>query len=245
VLAKALGSQLCEIYKDVDGVYSADPRIVRKARPIKEISWEEMIELSKQGAQVLQSRASEFARKYDIKVLVKNAHTNARGTLIWRGSKVEQPIVRAVTSDQDIVKVVLQEVPDRPGIAARVLKTLTEQNVNIDMIIQSMRSGDFNTMAFTVQASDLAKLKQDILKSRSEAREITIERAIAKISIVGVNLTATPAIAATLFETLANEGINIDMISASNSRISVVIDSKKVRLAVNAIHSAFSLEEIE
>ena len=245
VLAKALGSQLCEIYKDVDGVYSADPRIVRKARPIKEISWEEMIELSKQGAQVLQSRASEFARKYDIKVLVKNAHTNARGTLIWRGSKVEQPIVRAVTSDQDIVKVVLQEVPDRPGIAARVLKTLTEQNVNIDMIIQSMRSGDFNTMAFTVQASDLAKLKQDILKSRSEAREITIERAIAKISIVGVNLTATPAIAATLFETLANEGINIDMISASNSRISVVIDSKKVRLAVNAIHSAFSLGEIE
>jgi len=244
VLAKALGSQLCEIYKDVDGVYSADPRIVKDARPIKEISWEEMIELSKQGAQVLQSRASEFARKYDIKVLVKNAHTNARGTLIWRGSKVEQPIVRAVTSDQDIVKVVLQEVPDRPGIAARVLKTLTEQNVNIDMIIQSMRSGEFNTMAFTVQANDLAKLRQDILKARSEAREITIEREIAKISIVGVNLTATPAIAATLFETLANEGINIDMISASNSRISVVIDSKKVHLAVNAIHSAFNLEEI-
>ena len=244
VLAKALGSQLCEIYKDVDGVYSADPRIVPNARPIKEISWEEMIELSKQGAQVLQSRASEFARKYDIKVLVKNAHTNARGTLIWRGSKVEQPIVRAVTSDQDIVKVVLQEVPDRPGIAARVLKTLAEQNVNIDMIIQSMRSGDYNTMAFTIQASDLEKLKQDVLKSRSEAREITVEGAIAKLSIVGVNLTATPAIAATLFETLANEGINIDMISASNSRISVVIDNKKVSLAVNAIHSAFSLEEI-
>ncbi|CCU85390.1 Aspartate kinase [Mesotoga infera] len=244
VLAKALGSQLCEIYKDVDGVYSADPRIVPNARPIKEISWEEMIELSKQGAQVLQSRASEFARKYDIKVLVKNAHTNARGTLIWRGSKVEQPIVRAVTSDQDIVKVVLQEVPDRPGIAARVLKTLSEQNVNIDMIIQSMRSGDYNTMAFTIQASDLDKLKQDVLKSRSEARKITVEGAIAKLSIVGVNLTATPAIAATLFETLANEGINIDMISASNSRISVVIDSKKANLAVNAIHSAFSLEEI-
>ena len=244
VLAKALGSQLCEIYKDVDGVYSADPRIVPNARPIKEISWEEMIELSKQGAQVLQSRASEFARKYDIKVLVKNAHTNARGTLIWRGSKVEQPIVRAVTSDQDIVKVVLQEVPDRPGIAARVLKTLAEQNVNIDMIIQSMRSGDYNTMAFTIQASDLDKLKQDVLKSRSEAREITVEGAIAKLSIVGVNLTATPAIAATLFETLANEGINIDMISASNSRISVVIDNKKVSLAVNAIHSAFNLEEI-
>ncbi|WP_367362722.1 ACT domain-containing protein, partial [Mesotoga sp.] len=118
------------------------------------------------------------------------------------------------------------------------------QNVNIDMIIQSMRSGEFNTMAFTVQANDLAKLRQDILKARSEAREITIEREIAKISIVGVNLTATPAIAATLFETLANEGINIDMISASNSRISVVIDSKKVHLAVNAIHSAFNLEEI-
>jgi len=244
VLAKALGSQLCEIYKDVDGVYSADPKIVPNARPIKEISWEEMIELSKQGAQVLQSRASEFARKYDIKVLVKNAHTSARGTLIWRGSKVEQPIVRAVTSDQDIVKVVLQEVPDRPGIAARVLKTLAEQNVNIDMIIQSMRSGDYNTMAFTIQASDLEKLKQDVLKSRSEARKITVEGAIAKLSIVGVNLTATPAIAATLFETLANEGINIDMISASNSRISVVIDNKKVSLAVNAIHSAFNLEEI-
>jgi len=244
VLAKALGSQLCEIYKDVDGVYSADPRIVPNARPIKEISWEEMIELSKQGAQVLQSRASEFARKYDIKVLVKNAHTNARGTLIWRGSKVEQPIVRAVTSDDEIVKVVLQEVPDRPGIAARVLKTLAEQNVNIDMIIQSMRSGEFNTMAFTIHGSDLSKLKQDILKTRSEAKEITVESSIAKLSIVGVNLTATPAIAATLFETLANEGINIDMISASNSRISVVIDSNMVHLAVNAIHSAFSLEEI-
>ncbi|NLT46162.1 aspartate kinase [Mesotoga sp.] len=244
VLAKALGSQLCEIYKDVDGVYSADPRIVQKARPIKEISWEEMIELSKQGAQVLQSRASEFARKYDIKVLVKNAHSNARGTLIWRGSKVEQPIVRAVTSDDEIVKVVLQEVPDRPGIAARVLKTLAEQNVNIDMIIQSMRSGEFNTMAFTIHGSDLSKLKQDILKTRSEAKEITVESSIAKLSIVGVNLTATPAIAATLFETLANEGINIDMISASNSRISVVIDSNMVHLAVNAIHSAFSLEEI-
>ena len=245
VLAKALGSQLCEIYKDVDGVYTADPSIVASARPIKEISWEEMVELSRQGAQVLQSRASEFARKYDIKVLVKNAHSNARGTLIWRGSKMESPIVRAVTSEESIAKVVLHSVPDRPGIAARVLRTLAEQNVNIDMIIQSMRSGEVNTMAFTVHRADLVNLNREILKKRSDALEITIEEAIAKVSIVGINLTSSPAIAATLFDTLANEGINIDMISASNSRISVVIDSQKSAIAVKAIHSAFSLEEIE
>jgi aspartokinase/homoserine dehydrogenase 1 len=158
---------------------------------------------------------------------------------------MESPIVRAVTSEESIAKVVLHSVPDRPGIAARVLRTLADQNVNIDMIIQSMRSGEVNTMAFTVHRADLVNLNREILKKRSDALEITIEEAIAKVSIVGINLTSSPAIAATLFDTLANEGINIDMISASNSRISVVIDSQKSAIAVKAIHSAFSLEEIE
>lgn len=241
-LAYSLGADLCELYKDVDGVYTADPRIVKNARVIKELSWEEMIELSRHGAQVLQARAAEFARKYGVKVLIKNAHKETRGTLIWEGTKVENPIVRAVTFEDGMAKVVLKDVPDKPGVAARIMRTLSQMGVNIDMIIQGMKNGEYNTVAFIVPESQLGKLDIDLLKTRSEAKEIIIEKGLAKVSIVGVNLTSTPEISATLFETLANEGINIDMISASSSRISVIIDGKYVEDAVKAIHSRFELD---
>ena len=243
-LTHSLGADLCEIYTDVDGVYTADPRMEKNARLIKELSWEEMIELSKHGAQVMQARAVEFARKYGIKILVKNARYDARGTLIWEGYKMEEPIVRAVSSEKNIIKIVLHEVPDKPGVAARVLRTLSDQNITIDMILQSMRSGNVNSMAFIIPDSELERFDSTLMKKRSGAKEIIVEKEYAKVSLVGVNLTASPDIAATLFETLANEGMNIDMISATNSRVSVILKSDKIKDAVHAIHSSFRLDEV-
>lgn len=240
-LTYSLGLEVCELYKDVNGVYTADPTIVKEAKIIKELSYEEMIELSKQGAQVLQSRAAEFARKYRIKVLIKDAHNEKRGTLIWEGSKMEKPIVRAVTSDESIIKVVLYNVPDKPGVAARVMRNLAEQKISIDMIIQSMREQNVNSMSFIMQKKEFDRLNIDDLKDKSEAEKIIVEDSFAKVSIVGINLTSSPIIAAELFETLANDGINIDMINAGISRISVVIDGKKVQDAVISIHSRFNL----
>lgn len=240
-LTYSLGLEVCELYKDVNGVYTADPTLVKSARIIKELSYEEMIELSKQGAQVLQSRAAEFARKYGIKILIKDAHDENRGTLIWEGSKMEKPIVRAVTSDESIVKVVLYNVPDKPGIAARVMRNLAEQKVSIDMIIQSMREQNVNSMSFIIQKNEFDRLNINDLKEKSQAEKIIVEDSFAKVSIVGINLTSSPVIAAELFETLANDGINIDMINAGISRISVIIDSRKVQDAVISIHSRFNL----
>jgi aspartokinase/homoserine dehydrogenase 1 len=242
-LAHSLGADVCEIYTDVDGVYTADPRLVKNARLIKEISWEEMIELSKHGAAVLQARSAEFARKYEIKVLIKNAHKETRGTLIWEGKTMEEPIVRAVTSEDQITKVVLYEVPDRPGIAATIMRTLSDQHITIDMIIQSMRTGAVNTMAFIIPNAEMPKLKVDVLKKRSAAKEIIIEKNFAKVSVVGVNLTSSSEIGAILFETMAKAGINIDMVIANNSRISTIIDKNKVEDAVKSIHSTFRLDE--
>ncbi|MDI3472497.1 MAG: bifunctional aspartokinase / homoserine dehydrogenase 1 [Thermotogaceae bacterium] len=241
-LAHSIGADICELYKDVDGIFTADPRIVENTRPIKELSWEEMIELSRHGSQVLQARAAEFARKYGVKVVVKNFNSNWRGTLIWEGSKVEEPVVRAVTIDSDVVKVVLKNVPDKPGVAARIMRTLSQNEINIDMIIQSMREGKYNSIAFIMPSSELENLDTELLKERSQAQEVIIEKDISKVSVVGVNLTSTPKIAAAIFETLANEGINIDMISASNSRISVIISKESANEAVKAIHSRFDLD---
>ncbi|MCD6545708.1 MAG: aspartate kinase [Thermotogae bacterium] len=241
-LAHSVGADICELYKDVDGIFTADPKIVKDAKPIKELSWEEMIELSRHGSQVLQARAAEFARKYGVKVVVKNLNSNSRGTLIWEGSKMEGPVVRAITADSDVVKVVLKKVPDKPGVAARIMRTLAQNEVNIDMIIQSMREGQYNSIAFIMPSAELDNLDINLLKERSQAEKIIVESEISKISVVGVNLTSTPKIAATIFETLANEGINIDMISASNSRISVIINKKFVSEAVRSIHSRFDLD---
>jgi len=241
-LAYSLGADICELYKDVDGIFTADPAIVKYAQPVKELSWEEMIELSRHGSQVLQARAAEFARKYGVKVVVKNSYSDSRGTLIWEVSKVEEPIVRAVTADEDVVKVVLKNVPDKPGVAARIMRTLAQKEINIDMIIQSMREGNYNSVAFIMPITELQNLDIDLLKERSQAEEIIIEEDISKVSVIGVNLTSTSEIAAAIFETLANEGINIDMISASSSRISVIIDKRFMNDAVRSIHSRFDLD---
>ena len=240
-LAHYLGLKICEIYTDVEGVYTADPKVVPSAKPIRELSWEEMIELSSQGAQVMQIRAVEFARRYGIKILVKNAHKESPGTLIWEGTGMEGPLVRAVTFDEKVVKVVLRKVPDRPGIAARVLRALADQNIKIDTIIQSMRSGKVNDMAFIIPSGDLEKIDLERLKIRSEAEDIIVEDNIAKLSLVGINVTSSPEIPAILFETLASEGINIDMISTSNSRISVIISRDSIKEAVRIVHDRFNL----
>lgn len=242
-LAHALGVDVCEIYTDVDGVYTADPRIVPEARPLKEITWDEMIELAGSGAGVLQARSVEFARKYGVKLLVKNAHSEARGTLVWEGRKVEEPIVRAVAYDKDVVKVVFRRVPDRPGIAARIFRALAEENVRTDMIIQSMFTGDVNDVSFIVPSADAKKVDFESIGRRCEAQEVVVDENIAKVSLIGVNVTSSTDIPATLFETLANEGINIDMISTSNSRISVIISRDAAERAVKAIHARFKLDQ--
>ena len=244
-IAHALGADVCEMYTDVDGVFTADPKVVKDAKPIKAISWDEMIEMASSGATVLQARSVEFARKYGIRLLVRNAHNDSRGTLVWEGENVEEPIVRAVTFDKNVVKVVLRKVPDRPGVAARIFRALAEYGVTVDMIIQSMHTGQVNDVAFIVPTGDVERIKLENLKRRSEAQEVVIDENIAKVSLIGVNVTGSPDIAATLFETLANEGINIDMISTSNSRISVIIARDKAEDAVRAIHARFDLGGME
>jgi len=242
-LAHALGVEICEIHTDVDGVYTADPKIVPDARPLKEITWDEMIELAGSGAGVLQARSVEFARKYGVRLLVKNAHSEARGTLVWEGRNMEGPIVRAVTHDKNVVKVVFRRVPDRPGIAARIFRALSEEGVKTDMIIQSMFTGNVNDISFIVPSQDAGKVNFETIGKRCEAQEVVVDDNVAKVSLVGVNVTSSTEIPATLFETLANEGINIDMISTSNSRISVIIAKDAAERAVKAIHARFKLGE--
>jgi len=246
-LAAALKANLCQIYTDVDGVYTADPRIVPTAKKLPEISYDEMLELASLGAKVMQSRSVEFAKKFGVVFEVRSSLNDNPGTIVKEETKsMEGVVVRGVSLDKNQAKVTLVGVPDKPGVAARIFKALGDAAVNVDMIVQNVSHGSpdkvgATDLSFTMDKPDLLKAQKviDRLKKEIGLRDVITAEKIGKLSIVGVGMKSHTGVAAILFETLAKEGVNIDMISTSEIKISVVIDLTKGEAAMKAVHAAF------
>lgn len=246
-LAAKMKAARCEIYTDVDGVFTADPALVPEAGKIKEISHDEMSEMAILGARVLHYRAIDIARNYGVNILVKSSFHNSEGTIIRTGEEIpmlEKVNVRAVTHEIKVGKIVIKSVPDIPGIAAKLFKALAKEEIIVDMIIQSAEHNKVNDIAFTVAEDDLEKALNITKKVATEigSPEVLADKEVAKISIVGAGITSDPLIAARLFESLARNGINIDLISTSGTRISCLINQKYIELAVRAVHQEFQLD---
>lgn len=245
-LAAALKADRCQIFTDVDGVYTTDPRVVSEARKLDEVSYDEMLELASLGAKVLQSRAVEFAKKYGVELEVLSSFEDMPGTIIKEEvEKMEEIVVRGVAADKGEAKITLQGVPDKPGVAAGIFKEIAAANINVDMIVQNVSEQGFTDVSFTVSSGDLSKTKKTVEKLIEEigARGVTYDEEIAKISIVGVGMRSHTGIANTMFSTLADENINIEMISTSEIKISVVVLKEHADRAVQVLHKAFELEE--
>jgi aspartate kinase len=244
-LAAALKADLCQIYTDVDGVYTADPRIVPTAKKLQEISYDEMLELASLGAKVMQSRSVEFAKKFGVVFEVRSSLNDNPGTIVKEETKsMEDVVVRGVSLDKNQAKVTLVGVPDKPGVAARIFKALGDATVNVDMIVQNISHGTGTPqtdISFTVDKPDLLKAQKviDGLKQELGFRDVITAEKIGKLSIVGVGMKSHTGVAGKLFETLAKEGVNIDMISTSEIKISVVIDLAKGEAAMKAVHAVF------
>ena len=244
-LASSLEADLCQIYTDVDGVYTTDPRLVSDAQKIDEISYDEMLELSSLGARVLQSRSVEFAKKFNVKFEVRSSLNNNPGTIVKEETdSMEDVVVRGVSLDENQAKVTLVRVPDTPGMAARIFSALAAGAINVDMIVQNISHGSTTPatdMSFTTDKPDLAKALKVIegLRKGIEFAEVISDEDIAKVSVVGVGMRTHSGIAAKVFETLASGGINIEMISTSEIKISVVVESEKGEAATQQLHDAF------
>jgi aspartate kinase len=246
-LAAALKADECQIYTDVDGVYTTDPRVVDSARRLTHITFEEMLEMASLGSKVLQIRAVEFAGKYNVPLRVLSSFQEGEGTLITieDDSTMEQPIVSGIAFNRDEAKLTISGVPDTPGSALRILKPISDANIEVDMIVQNVGEDNRTAFTFTVLRHDF-KRAGDVLRSVAAelgAREVIGNEKIAKVSIVGVGMRSHAGVATKMFEALFNEGINIQMISTSEIKISVVIDEKYLELAVRALHSAFELDK--
>jgi len=244
-MASALKADLCQIYTDVDGVYTADPRMVPGARKLEEISYDEMLELASLGAKVMQSRSVEFAKKFGVVFEVRSSLNDNPGTLVKEETKsMEDVVIRGVSLDKNQAKITLTAVPDKPGEAARIFKALGQAAINVDMIVQTASHGTgapATDISFTMDKAELLKTRKvlDPLKNEIGYRELIADEKIGKLSIVGVGMRSHSGVAAKMFEALANERINIDMISTSEIKISVVIDLAHGERAMKAVHDAF------
>jgi aspartate kinase len=247
-LAAALGADECQIYTDVDGVYTTDPRVVPEARRLKSITFEEMLELASQGSKVLQIRSVEFAGKYKVKLRVLSSfEEEGDGTLITfeEEDNMEQPIISGIAFNRDEAKITVLGVPDKPGIAYQILGPIADANIDVDMIIQNTGADGTTDFTFTVHKNEMNKalnILRDKVQGHIGAREISGDDKIAKVSVVGVGMRSHVGIASQMFRTLAEEGINIQMISTSEIKIAVVVDEKYLELAVRVLHKAFELE---
>lgn len=244
-LAAALHADKCEIYTDVDGVYTADPRIVKKARKIDEIMYDEMLELATSGAKVLHNRSVEMAKKYGVELVVRSSLTSEEGTVVKEVVKMEKMLITGVAADRNTARVSAIGVKDAPGIAFRIFHTLAKNNINVDIILQSVGREGTKDISFTVSEDDL-KDTLAILEERKEAltiQELTYNTEVSKVSIVGAGMLSNPGVAAKMFESLFNSNININMISTSEIRITVLIDEKDTEKAMIAIHDGFGLND--
>jgi aspartate kinase len=247
-LAARLGAARCQIFTDVRGIYTADPRLVPTARQLPVIGYEEMLELAHQGAQVMQTRAVELGWVNDVVIEVLSSFEDAPGTLIEEDPLVEQRNkVRGLAHDRNVAKITLVEVPDRPGVAASVFQPLADAGINVDMIVQNIGHGGATDLSFTIPQVELAKAKRILEPTARELgfREMTTDSSVAKVSIVGAGIQNAPGYAARMFKALADAGVNIEMISTSEIRITTIIAEDALETAVRALHEAFELERPE
>mgnify|MGYP001237856866 FL=1 len=244
-LAAALKASVCEIYTDVDGVFTADPRIVGNARKLDEISFEEMLELAASGAGVLMSRSVEFGRRFNIPIHVRSSFNDNPGTWV-KEQTMEQAIISGVAHDRSEAKVTVRHVPDRPGVAASLFTPLAEADIDVDMIVQNVSSDGHTDISFTVakDAADRARAIAEKVAAELEAGEVDVDEGIAKVSLVGAGMKSHPGVAAKVFQALAAASINVEMISPSTIRISCVIREDRVEEAVRVLHDAFELGEV-
>ncbi|MBL1260101.1 MAG: aspartate kinase [Thiotrichaceae bacterium] len=247
-LAAALKADECQIYTDVDGVYTTDPRVVPEARRLDHITYEEMLEMASLGAKVLQIRSVEFASKYGVRLRVLSSFEDtATGTLISaEETEMEQALISGIAFNRDEAKVTILGVPDQPGVAHKILGPIADNNIELDMIIQNVAEDSTTDFTFTVHRNDFDKSLAIMKETANKlgAREVTGDSKIVKVSIVGVGMRSHAGIASTMFETLAKEGVNIRMISTSEIKISVVVDEKYLELSVRALHEAFGLDQL-
>lgn len=244
-LAAALHADKCEIYTDVDGVYTADPRIVPNARKIEEITYDEMLELATSGAKVLHNRSVEMAKKYGVELVVRSSLNTEEGTVVKEEVEVEKMLITGVAADKNTARISVMGIEDKPGTAFKIFNTLAKHNINIDIILQSVGREGTKDISFTVSEDDL-KEALEVLEARKKSltiKEITYNKEVAKISIVGAGMLTNPGVAATMFESLYNSNININMISTSEIRITVLIDEKDTDKALIAVHDGFGLED--
>jgi aspartate kinase len=251
-LAAAMGADVCEIYTDVEGVYTADPRIVPRARKLARVSFDEMLEMAATGGRVLALRSVEFARNHRVKVHVRSSFTWAPGTWITEEDAamdaieaMEQAIISGVTHDTGEAKVTIEQVPDRPGIAATIFRDLAEAGINVDMIVQNVSSAGHTDISFTVPHADVERAARCMEKIvvDTEASGFATDEHIGRVSLIGAGMKTHPGIAAKMFETLATEGVNIEMISTSTIRISCVVAEEDVERAVQSLHASFGLDK--
>lgn len=245
-LAAMLKADCCEIYTDVDGVYTADPNICPKARHLKKISYQEMLELAGLGAKVLHARSVELAQKYQVPLVVKSSFGGSRETWIVNEEDVmENSVIKGVTLEKNVSKISLIRVPDRPGIAYKILSPLADTSINVDMIIQNASIDGFADFTFTIPSTDLDKAKVLVEEVARDigALEMLADNNIVKVSAVGIGIKTNPGVAAKMFKSLSQENINIEMISTSEYRISCIIEEKYGELAVRAVHKAFDLDD--
>ena len=243
-LAAALHADRCEIFTDVDGVYTADPRIVKNAMKLDEVTYDEMLELASLGAKVLHNRSVEMAKKYGVELVVRSSLNRSEGTVIKEKVKMEKMLITGVAADTNTARISVIGVDDQPGTAFRIFNTLAKNNINVDIILQSVGRDGTKDISFTVSEDDLDDAIH-ILEDHKEAltiKEITSNRDVAKISVVGAGMMSNPGVAAKMFETLYNARININMIATSEIRITVLVDKKDVEKALNAVHDGFAGE---
>jgi len=244
-LAAVLHADLCEIYTDVDGVYTADPRIVPNARKLSEITYDEMLELATAGAKVLHNRSVEMAKKYSVPMVVRSSLNESEGTIVKEVVKMEKMLITGVAADKNTARISVIGVEDRPGIAFKIFNKLAKNNINVDIILQSVGRDGTKDISFTVSQDDL-KDALTILEENKEPltiKNITHNEGVAKVSIVGAGMMTNPGVASKLFEALFNYGININMISTSEIRITVLVEESEIDKAVRAIHEKFDLAE--
>ncbi len=244
-LAYSLGIKSCEIYTDVEGIFTSDPRVVKSAKKVDSTTYEEILELASLGSKVLHPRSVELAMKYGIKIHVRSSFKKKKGTMVVKEeNKIEKEVVTGITSSENESKITLKGIPDKPGIAAKIFGTLAKANINVDMIVQNITDdGKFASLTFTLPVDDERKAVKELNRSKIKFKSIDSKNSLCKVSIVGVGMKSNVGVAQKMFETLAQKNINIQVISTSEIKISVLIDLPKKKIALNALHSAYGLQK--